>query len=195
MFERGKLIGTFGLAVLSFGLLGVAPALQALIDRVEILEAEVERLASAPRPAVVFDASGAELGRLLDVDPSGRMSVYHEGLEATFRIDPLAVTPVREGPSQIFFDEPDCAGTAFLSGSSIGAGKLVVAGPNGGPNRIFVGTTNVLVLRTRSVLDTGIAPCKNAIGDTSGLEAVEVTVEDLGFDLPLTRPISFRSVE
>ena len=136
----------------------------------------------------VFDALGAEIGLLMDrVGTRGDLQVFLESVEVVIWLTPGGDLLDR-GADQIFWNELDCQGQAFIERRYVGD----LSGPLGAAGPLFVGrrvpSIDLVEYQSR---DPG-AGCANdqASGPlTDAIPADAITLAELGLTFPLRAPL------
>ncbi len=189
------------LIVLPLLMLGVAPALEVLIQRIFALEGQVEIVEGEPQMVKeqaeileaelgadrvrVFDANGVEIGRLIDVSISGGVTIYLEELAVIARFSTTGNLTYNVGA--LHYAQIDCQGPTFLVPGPIVANVL-----QNGINDLFlvISRGEIVEIPLASVL--GGSGCQNR-GEPFNIEpavAAELIFDpaEIGLSIPLSVP-------
>ena len=198
-------------------LLGVAPALQDLIDRMNALEGQVqtlegesqivkgqvntleaESLALDGRVTLiegelggddlrVFDANGVEIGRLIDASLSGGVTIYLEALAVIARFSTTGNLGMQV--TAIQYAQLDCQGPPFLV-----PGPIVANALQNGIDDLFwvISGGNVVNIPLASVLNSSGCQNRGVPFNIESAVAAELIFDpaDLGLTLPLSVPFA-----
>ena len=141
-----------------------------------------------PGPSLrVFDALGTEIGWLLEVEGHNAYQVFLESIEAIVWVSLEEGTLQFRGADQIFFDELDCNGQAFVERRYVAE----LSSPLTTGARMFVGreVPSIDLVEYESRYP---GSCQNdqASGPlTDAIPADEVILEDLGLTFPRPAPL------
>jgi hypothetical protein len=138
-----------------------------------------------PTPGIhVYDGNGKHLGLLVEIGLSGFIIYSANKIESFIALD--KGTGELKRTAGLYFESSDCTGESFASANYMyqvaKAGSIYYTGKREKP----------LYRSIQSVLNSS-AECQSEGGSYASVPAIEVSLQDIGFDIPVTLPFQFKA--